>query len=397
MRLSLCMIVKDEAANLPRCLASVESVVDEIVVLDTGSQDATIAIAQKAGAIVRQFSWPHDFSIARNRALQYVTGDWVLVLDADEALAPSIGSELRHAIELDEDYLVFNLLRHEIGADQAPYSLVSRLFRRHPAIEFRRPYHAMIDDSVEALRQIEPHWRIGNIEPVAIEHYGYQAAVIAGRNKLTKARSMMEGFLAKNPQDPYVCNKLGALYCEMGDRQQGIRLLERGLRAESIDPHTKYELLYHSASAVAEYDEFEAAEFYQQALQQPIAPKLKIGALNNFAAILEQGGRLDEAQALYEQVIEHAPDLALAHCNLGLVLSGKKQLPAAIAAYKTAIALKPDYADAHQSLGAAYLKNGEVDRSMAAFRRAIDLRHSQGQSDIANHLIKVLGEMGFTP
>ena len=81
--LSLSMIVRNEAERLERCLASVAGFVDEMVVLDTGSSDATIAIAAGCGAVVHQLPWPGDFAPARNAALQHVRGDWVLVLDAD--------------------------------------------------------------------------------------------------------------------------------------------------------------------------------------------------------------------------------------------------------------------------------------------------------------------------
>ncbi|MBP5974452.1 glycosyltransferase family 2 protein, partial [Brasilonema sp. CT11] len=80
------MIVKNEEATLSKCLGSVKNVVDEMVVLDTGSTDSTPQIAEKFGAKVHHFEWCNDFSAARNEALKYVTGDWILVLDADETL-----------------------------------------------------------------------------------------------------------------------------------------------------------------------------------------------------------------------------------------------------------------------------------------------------------------------
>ena len=84
--LSLSMIVRDEEASLGECLASVQGFADELVVVDTGSTDATVAIAEAAGARVEQISWPGDFAPARNQALKFLNGDWVLVLDADEQL-----------------------------------------------------------------------------------------------------------------------------------------------------------------------------------------------------------------------------------------------------------------------------------------------------------------------
>lgn len=93
-RISLCMIVKDEEEHLPRCLASVADVVDEIVVVDTGSQDHTVAVAAAHGARVFQIPWTGDFSAARNAAIDRATGDWVLVLDADDELTPETRAAL---------------------------------------------------------------------------------------------------------------------------------------------------------------------------------------------------------------------------------------------------------------------------------------------------------------
>ena len=147
---SLCMIVKNEAATLPQCLDSVKDLVEEMVVLDTGSDDNTVTLAQDLGAKVYHYQWHDDFAAARNQALQYVEGEWVLVLDADEVLVPEVIPHIQQAIQ-EKDNLVVNLLRHEIGASSSPYSQVSRLFRNHPQVKFSRPYHAIIDDTVTQL------------------------------------------------------------------------------------------------------------------------------------------------------------------------------------------------------------------------------------------------------
>ena len=120
--LSLSMIVRDEEARLGECLASVQGFADELVVVDTGSTDATVAIAEAAGARVEQISWPGDFAPARNQALKFLNGDWVLVLDADEQLRSEAIPALK-ALMAQPDVLVINLLRYEVGAAMAPYSL----------------------------------------------------------------------------------------------------------------------------------------------------------------------------------------------------------------------------------------------------------------------------------
>ncbi len=401
--LSFCMIARDEEARIARCLESVQSVVDEIVVLDTGSCDRTPAIAESYGATVHSFEWCNDFSAARNESLKYVTGDWVLVLDADEVLVPDIVPALKQAIQ-SEQYLVLNLIRQEIGAAQSPYSLISRLFRRHPELQFTRPYHAMIDDSVMTLLQQEPHWQIGYLPDTAILHEGYQSDLIASRDKFNKARNTMEGFLAMHPNDPYVCSKLGALYVQMGDMAKGLELLKKGVRAihsntntnAKNDTATLYELHYHLGSVYGESENFAQAEHhYQAAIQQPIPALLKLGAVNNLGNILKDKGNLQGAKSLYEQALQIDPRFAIAHHNLGATLKAMGQMTDAIAHYQTAIALNPNYAEAHQNLGVALLKLGQVPESLAAFRRAIALHNQQGSPE-GERLRKGLQEMGFS-
>src|SRR3954471_21348325 len=90
--LSACLIVRDEERDLPRCLAALASVADEIVVHDTGSTDRTREIAKAAGATVIDGTWTDDFAAARNTALAACTGEWILHVDADEVLEAEAGA-----------------------------------------------------------------------------------------------------------------------------------------------------------------------------------------------------------------------------------------------------------------------------------------------------------------
>jgi tetratricopeptide (TPR) repeat protein len=394
MRLSLCMIVKNEALQLRRCLDSGRGLADQIVVLDTGSTDETMAIAQEYQAQVEKFEWSNDFAAARNAALHCATGDWVLVLDADEELVAAQIPAIRQSIR-QENALVVNLVRQEIGATQSPYSLVSRLFRRHPAIQFSRPYHAMIDDSIEQLLVQEPHWQILDLPDVAILHYGYEPGAIADRNKLERARVSMERFLVTHPGDPYVCAKLGALYGQMGRFNHGLELLERGLKAKSIDPAVGYELHYHLGIAYSHLKHpNQAAQHYQIALEQPILPRLKLGAYVNLGSLRQQTGDLEGAKALYTEALEIAPDFAIAHNNLGMTLKAMGQVWDAISHYCQAIELTPDYAEAYQNLGVLLLKLGNTQDGLTAFKQAISL-HQMDNPTEANRLRQGLRQMGF--
>src|SRR3989344_2135515 len=84
--ISLCMIAKNEEKHLEECLNSVKELVDEVIIVDTGSTDKTKQIAKKFNAKIYDFKWVDDFSAARNESLKHATKDWILVLDADEVL-----------------------------------------------------------------------------------------------------------------------------------------------------------------------------------------------------------------------------------------------------------------------------------------------------------------------
>jgi glycosyltransferase involved in cell wall biosynthesis len=394
MNLSLCTIVKNEEASLPRVLDSVKTLVDEMVILDTGSTDRTVEIAKEYGARVYHFDWCNDFSVARNYALQYVRGNWVLVLDADEVLTPEIVPEIKRVIEFDR-YLVVNLIRREVGASQSPYSLVSRLFRRHQEICFSRPYHAMVDDSVQSLQR-EPNWQVISLPNVAIDHYGYKPEAIAALDKYNRARIAMEGFLANHPNDGYVCSKLGALYIAIGEVSKGIKLLERGLTDPHIEGSVLFELHYHLGNACTRENNFNsAAEHYQAAIQQPILPQLQLGAYNNLGGLLLQVGDFVTAKMAYQMVLKIDPSFAAGHNNLGMTLKAMGQLTDAISSYQQAIKLNPDYADAYQNLGVVLLKIGKIPESLSAFTQAIAL-HSVHNQEEAQRLHQGLKDMGFS-
>ncbi|MFM7406661.1 MAG: glycosyltransferase [Cuspidothrix sp.] len=423
MKVSLCMIVKNEETTLPKCLGSVKSFVDEIVVLDTGSTDKTPQIAAQFGANVYYFKWNNNFSEARNEALKYVTGDWILVLDADETLIPEIIPFLQVVIS-KEEYLVINLVRQEVGSTQSPYSLVSRLFRNHPNIYFDRPYHALIDDSVTEILNQEPEWQVGYLPGVAILHSGYQKAIINEQNKYTKAATAMAEFLGSHPDDTYVCSKLGALYVQMGKVDLGMELLNRGLNKfinnqvneektplqklkisqpqkvavacdEDINYDILYELHYHLGIAYTHLQDLSPAiSHYQAAVKLPIYPLLKLGGYNNLGNLLKIIGDLSGAKIAYETAIKIDPNFVFGHYNLGMVCKAMGLFTEAIDAYNNAINLNPDYAEAYQNLGVVLLKIGDVENSLEAFEYAICL-HELNNSKEAERLHQGLLEMGL--
>jgi len=397
MQLSLSMIVRNEAERLESCLASVSDFVDEMVVLDTGSSDATVAIAEKCGAVVHQLPWPGDFAPARNAALAPVRGEWVLVLDADEQLLAEAREPLRQLMA-QPDLLVVNLLRLERGARQSPYSRVSRLFRRHPAIQWSRPYHSMIDDSVLALLQREPHWRIVDCRTPALVHDGYRPELLQASDKAVLLRQAMEAELERNPGDPYACAKLGSLEVSEGQLERGRALLRRGLEhCPASALAERYELLLHLAMAEARDSPDRAESLYRQAIALPLEPRITLAARLNLAGLLldkadqptlaaARQQTLEDAAMLCHEATAAAPELALGWVSLGLVERRRGQLAAAIAAYRQALVLDPAQAELHQNLAAALLMAGDIGGARSGFRQAILLLEQQGREPAAQAL-----------
>ncbi|MGB3202674.1 MAG: tetratricopeptide repeat protein [Nodosilinea sp.] len=402
--ISLCMIVKDEAASLAQTLASVDGLVGETIVVDTGSTDDTVAIARAQGAQVYSFDWGNDFAAARNESLRHATGDWVLVLDADEVLLPATAQVLQ---SLDSgqplgnlavaDILAVNLLRRELGAPQAPYTLITRCFRRLSEITFNRPYHETVDDSVAALQAQNSRWQVVTLAEVALHHTGYDPAVVVQRGKFERARTILEAYLADHPDDTYVLNKLAALYVESDQAGAALSLLNRALNQPdgTLDDLTRYELHYHRALALANQPE-QAASAYRAALDQPVLPQLKLGAWINYGSLKKAQGDYDAAANLFQQAVETDPTLAIAHYNLGTAHRARGYLDDAIAAYREAIALDPNYAAAHQNLAVALFKLGQLPEALQVFKRAIALYEAIDPGAAAS-LRQGIAKLGIPP
>ena len=386
--LSLSMIVRDEEAQIEDCLRSVKDFADEMVLLDTGSVDGTISLAQACGARVERMEWPGDFAPARNAALEHVSGDWVLVLDADEKLRSEAIPQLK-ALMAQPDVLVINLLRHELGAAMAPYSNVSRLFRRHPRIRWSKPYHSMIDESVNALLTEEPGWRVANCTEPALLHEGYRPDLLAGSNKAERLRQSMESWLQDQPDDPYACAKLGALEVSDGNRNRGISLLRHGLEQLPEGDGSsaeRYELLLNLGIALACEDSDAAVQCYREALEQPLETRLSLGARLNLAALLMQRNELEEAVQLTTTACQRAPEVALAWYNLGLMERRRGDLLAAIKAYERSLSVNPSHPESHQNLAVARLMGGDIDGARSGFRQAIALLRAQERQGEATAL-----------
>jgi len=209
--ISLCMIVRDEAENLGRCLRSVRGHVAEMVVVDTGSRDATCAVAESFGARVVRFPWADDFSRARNRSLEEAGGEWILVLDADEELREARLLPNLTARE-DVEGWTFTIVS-PLGTDGemgASRHAALRLFRNRAAYRFEGPVHEQIQPGILRSR---PDAVIRHAQ-VEIRHYGYLAP---GRPaKTARNIALLQKALAADPFDPFTNYNLGVSYLAAG-------------------------------------------------------------------------------------------------------------------------------------------------------------------------------------
>lgn len=217
--LSLCMIVKDEEENLPRCLASIQGVVDEIIVVDTGSSDRTVEIARSFGARVFYHPWSGNFSEARNISLEKARGRWILVLDADEELVKEDGPKLRALIEdTDKDGFLLretNYIGEKAGLE-AVLNPAFRLFRNHPKYRFRGAVHEQILSAVQE--------NGGQIEaaPIRLNHYGYLNQVTIDKNKIQRNLEIILRAVEKNPKDSFMRFNLGVEYLRLRDPEKAL-------------------------------------------------------------------------------------------------------------------------------------------------------------------------------
>ena len=195
--ISLCMIVKNEARLITECLLSAKDFCSELIVIDTGSTDDTIALAKAAGADVYEHPWPGHFSKARNISLDYARGDWILILDGDEVLDVDSLKHLNN-IEVSDntdafEFQIVNFSTDDATEDNAHFQQQVRLFRNRPNHRYAGLIHNQLVN-VETGEGLD-----GPFIPIRVLHYGYTPTVWAAQNK-AKRLSMLESALAENPE-----------------------------------------------------------------------------------------------------------------------------------------------------------------------------------------------------
>jgi tetratricopeptide (TPR) repeat protein len=221
---SACLIVKNAEPSLPRCLESIADLVRELIVVDTGSTDATPPRAEAFGCRVHHFPWVDDFAAARNESIRYATGRWILWLDADEYLDEPNHRKLQVLLaSLPDEDAAYLMTGRSLLATGSPLDcLNTRLFRNHPEIRWRYRVHEQITPAV--LRLGHPL----RSTDIVIQHAGFEDAQVH-RGKLERNTRLLELDLRDHPEDAFILFNLGTAYADLGRLDQAIGLLRQSV------------------------------------------------------------------------------------------------------------------------------------------------------------------------
>ncbi|HWT93797.1 MAG TPA: glycosyltransferase, partial [Solirubrobacteraceae bacterium] len=400
---ALCMIVKDEERVLERCLASVAGVVDELVVVDTGSTDRTVEIARAHGATVLTYAWNDDFAAARNVGLEAATSDWILFLDADEELGPKDGARLRELTRRTwrEGYTVE--IHNKVGTPGDTRIVVNealRLFRNRPSHRFDGRVHENVGRRMpaDAPERLEAsHLRI--------DHDGYLQQTRDEKDKTRRNLELLERQLAEEPPTAFLLYNLGSEYAVAGRFSTAIEHFARGWDLLLGDPLSQQQpfgpsLAVRYADTLRHAERFaDAALIADQGLklfpaftdlvrQQALVARGD-GRLADAAALLGRCLKLGDAPSQYLRVVGAGSFIAAT--ELGEVLVALGDAAAAATLLQDTLADHPFHLEAVAPLAAALLAGGGTPDDVVA---AVAERVGELSSDVRFALAAAFQERG---
>ena len=391
-RLSVCFITKDEEQFLGNALQSVKDIAHQIVVVDTGSTDHTVAIAEKHGADVHHFEWCDDFSAARNFALEHARGDWVLVLDADEILPTDEIEHLRADLN-QANYLGYRLplvnkilAKHDEEETADGICYVPRLFRNAPGLHFVGRVHEQIYCSV-LVRQAD--WQMDSgIGTTCLHHFGYTPEVKKERNKVKRNLKLLEMAVEEQPAEPALLMNYaldlfndGQFEAALEKDREAFTLLSKHKR-ENILPEVRERLVsvycYHLLQAEL-YDELMDVAASPMAVD--CGPTSSIHYVHGLALL--KLDRFEEAiepfrdcidkrdeptfTARFKGVEGHGPHHLLADC---LAKSGQSET--AITEYKQALNIAPEATSVRHGYAHYLTELGQPEKAVKLLFDAIE-------------------------
>jgi GT2 family glycosyltransferase/tetratricopeptide (TPR) repeat protein len=371
VKLSLCMIVRDNEPTIRACLESIRPWVDEMVIVDTGSRDRTPEICRELGARVFHAPWPDSFSAARNESLRHARGEWIFWMDSDDTISTACGRGLKSLADgpHDERVLGYVMQVHCPGAgceghlDTTVVDHV-KLFRNRADLRFEFRIHEQI---IPAIRRAggEVAWT-----DLYVVHSGADHTPEGRQRKLVRDLRLLELDLAERPEHPFVLFNLGMTYADAGQHDEAVAHLRRSLAA--ADPgesqvRKAYALLVGSLTHLQRHDE--ALDVCRQARSQ-FADDREL--LFREGLLAHELGRLEEAERAYQAVLStrearHFMSLHQGiagfktHHNLALVYTDQGVLDRAEEQWRSALAEAPDYADGWRGLGDCLFRQEKRD------------------------------------
>lgn len=380
--ISVCMIVKDEEEMLAAALESVRPVAHEIIVVDTGSTDRTVAMAEAAGARVYRHAWEDDFSKARNQSLQYAHGDWVLILDADERLcAESVPVLRKLAQSCLHDVISFSVYNVDMDTDQVSFLPSLRMFRNRRGYRYQGRVHNQL---------VIPPGTSVQRTPVRIDHYGYTTSLAARRGKYERTARLLERELKDNPDDAFAHFNM-AQVLRSGNREalHARKIVQHAQRALDLIAkrpagHRHVQLMaYHQlASASMELGDFDAAlqacgaalelkPDYVDALftlaqihSRCERPAEARHAWQEYLRLLDQ---YDEVEESYELILLHLRDRTEAHYGLGRAEEALGHGHEALGWYRQVLTGSPGHLDTWLRVGLVCQSLGRYEEAALAF------------------------------
>ncbi len=376
--ISLCMIVKNEGEYLGHCLDAVSDLVDEIIVVDTGSSDNTVEVAARYTDKIYHYQWEDDFSKARNFSLEFATGDWILVLDADESISARDFDKIRQIIRDSSREAVLLIQRtyrydesldgwqsnkgdYEEGRDYPGFteSRLVRLFRNQDGIRFRGRVHELVEYALAEQKK-----RIVGTD-IPIHHFGEVRNRNAIVKKKEKYRKLGEDKIKDETLNAKAYLELGIQYMELGDCERA-----EDVFLQALSLNANLEEAYHNLGIICEKrgDTETAKCNYLKAIE--IKPAYA-APYNNLANLFKAGGQSAEAEVCYRKGIEINPDNFVFHYNYALLLEKQSRLSEAVDAYLQALRLSPNHIDSLMGLGEVLFRMGKWEPAGEQFSRVL--------------------------
>lgn len=375
-RLSLCMMVRDEERLLAQAIDSVRPVVDEIVVVDTGSTDRTREIAAACGAQVFEHAWDDSFGRGRNAYLRHATGDWVLVLDGDEKIAARDLEKLRDLMRnptvAGYRFQAHNYTRSlDLLCDWHPNSgaypeeealsqcpghsrfRVVRLFRRTPDVRYEEGYST----HTNPVASLRPLGEIADAD-VVVHHFqclkgGERFVAGKQRQRLALEQRHLELF----PNDALAHLNVGRTLFALGRDDEALVHLDR-----AVDLGAGERALLSRGIARFEWGDYdEAASDLRQAVQLDPGSADAWTVLGMAAQALEDP---EASAAAFRRALQLHPDHPLALNSFGVLLAELGEHERAEAHYRQALAILPEHPVAGSNLAALLAERGRSDEAL---------------------------------